>query len=219
MKNPERRSKQSEIILHAARQLFARQGYHGTSTKEIARVADIAENTLFRYFERKEDLFWAALRSSLSGIELRLDLLRAIAEGASPEVVLPQLFTQLMDVTIFKPELLRLIAIAHIELPWKASTVFYECLSPIIATVNQYVAKNIEHGKLRTFNSSLLTTAMIATVVLHPALSNLIASSDMPYSDRKEAIRAYTRFWLEVLTPSGPALFGTIAQTDQPPRD
>jgi AcrR family transcriptional regulator len=55
-KNSERAGK----IVQAAAQLFARQGYHGTSTREIAHLADISENTLFRYFEHKEDLFWTA---------------------------------------------------------------------------------------------------------------------------------------------------------------
>src|SRR5579859_5223213 len=101
-KNAERAGK----IVRAAAQLFAKQGYHGTSTREIARLADISENTLFRYFEHKEDLFWAALRSRLSGLELRRDLLSGIAGDASPEIVLPQILTQLVDTAILKPELL-----------------------------------------------------------------------------------------------------------------
>ena len=60
MTNPPKNSGQNDKIVNAAAQLFARQGYHGTSTREIARLADISENTLFRYFEHKEDLFWAA---------------------------------------------------------------------------------------------------------------------------------------------------------------
>lgn len=207
MKNSETRSKQAENILYAARQLFAHQGYHGTNTKEIARLADIAENTIFRYFGRKEDLFWAVLRSSLSGLEVRVDLLTLIAEGAGPEVVLPRLITQLIDLTILRPELLRLVAIAFIELPWKASAVLHEYLFPMISTVNEYVTKSIESGKLRQLDPSLVTAAMIATVIGYPSLSRLFAATDLPYSDTREAIRAYSRFWVEILAPPGLDLF------------
>lgn len=194
-------SDQVNKIVHAAAQLFARQGYHGTSTREIARLADISENTLFRYFEHKEDLFWTALRSRLSGLELRRDLLSGIADGAGPEVVLPQIFAQLVDTAILKPELLRLIAIAFIELRWKAGAICHEYLSPIFSAVNRYLASNIESGKLRSVDPSLLTAALAATVMVHPEFTRLIAGAPSPYSDSREAIQVYTKFWLDVLIP------------------
>lgn len=219
MTNPDRRPNQSEIILHAARQLFARQGYHGTSTKELARLAGVSENTLFRYFDRKEDLFWAALRSSLSGLELRLDLLTAMAEDPNPGVVLPKVFTQLMDATTLRPELLRLIVIAFIELPWKASAVLYEHLSPLISKVNEFIARGIESGRLRAANSSLVTAAMVTTAIGYPAIASMIAGIQIPYSDDREAIQAYSKFWLDLLVPTGMDRFRAAAQSPASPRD
>lgn len=198
---PTKNSEQINKIVHAAAQLFACQGYHGTSTREISRLADISENTLFRYFEHKEDLFWAALRSRLSGLELRRDLLSGIAGDASPEVVLPQILTQLVDTAILKPELLRLIAVAFIELRWKAAAVCHEHLSPIFSAVNRYLASNMESGKLRSVDPSLLTAALATTVMLHPEFTKLIAGATRPYSDSREAIQIYTKFWLDVLVP------------------
>lgn len=208
---PTRNSEQVNKVIHAAAQLFARQGYHGTSTREIARLADISENTLFRYFERKEDLFWAALRSRLSGLELRRDLLSGIADGAGPEVVLPQIFALLVDTAILRPELLRLIAVAFIELRWKAAAVCSEYLSPIFSAVNRYLARNIEDGKLRNVDSSLLTAALATSVMVHPELTKLIAGAPPPYSDSREAIQVYTRFWLDVLVPQEMVRAGTLA--------
>lgn len=208
---PTRNSEQVNKVIHAAAQLFARQGYHGTSTREIARLADISENTLFRYFERKEDLFWAALRSRLSGLELRRDLLSGIADGAGPEVVLPQIFALLVDTAILRPELLRLIAVAFIELRWKAAAVCSEYLSPIFSAVNRYLARNIEDGKLRNVDPSLLTAALATSVMVHPELTKLIAGAPPPYSDSREAIQVYTRFWLDVLVPQEMVRAGTLA--------
>lgn len=197
----------AENLLLAAKQMFARQGYHGTSTKELARMADVAENTLFRHFKRKEDLFWAALRSSLRGIELRGDLLAAIAEDASPEIVIPQLFTQLVDAMILRPEMLRLIVIALIELPWKASAVLNEHLVPTVSTVNEYLAKCIESGKFHKVPPSLVTAAMISTAIGYPIIAALIANADIPYSDDREAVLAHSKFWIEMLAPiRSPAL-------------
>ena len=43
-----------ERILRAARRLFAQKGYDATTTRDIARAAEIASGTLFNYFPTKE---------------------------------------------------------------------------------------------------------------------------------------------------------------------
>lgn len=54
-----RRSREdvTERIKDAARQLFAERGYAGATTKEIARLADVSETLLFRYYGDKASLF------------------------------------------------------------------------------------------------------------------------------------------------------------------
>jgi AcrR family transcriptional regulator len=43
-------------ILEAASSLFAEKGFHRTTTKEIAEAADVAEGTLYNYFDNKNEL-------------------------------------------------------------------------------------------------------------------------------------------------------------------
>jgi AcrR family transcriptional regulator len=50
-----------EQILDAAARLFAIQGYHRTTTKEIAEAADVSEGTLYNYFDSKNELLFAIL--------------------------------------------------------------------------------------------------------------------------------------------------------------
>ena len=123
----------------------------------------------------------------------------------------------MVDTAILKPELLRLIAVAFIELRWKAAAVCYEHLSPIFSTVNHYLARNIESGKLRNLDSSLVTAALATTVMVHPEFSKLIAGAPAPYSDSREAIKVYTKFWLDVLVPPELAQSRTMAQIAEGP--
>jgi len=57
---PTRRERQvaarQEQIIDAAARLFAAKGFHRTTTREVAQAADMAEGTLFNYFENKDDL-------------------------------------------------------------------------------------------------------------------------------------------------------------------
>ena len=45
--------------LESAIKLFAKQGYNGTSTLQIAKVAGVSQATVFKYFKTKEDLLYS----------------------------------------------------------------------------------------------------------------------------------------------------------------
>ena len=72
-------------IVEASVRLFSNQGFNGTSTREIARLADVNESSVFRYFPTKEGLFWAALQSCLDKVCLRKDLKTGLAQAGDPE--------------------------------------------------------------------------------------------------------------------------------------
>ncbi|HEM3599075.1 TetR/AcrR family transcriptional regulator [Streptococcus suis] len=46
----------------AAMTLFAQQGFHGTSTMQVAEVAKVSQATVFKYFKTKEDLLLGVLQ-------------------------------------------------------------------------------------------------------------------------------------------------------------
>jgi AcrR family transcriptional regulator len=194
-------SVRGDKILLAAGKLFARQGYHGTTTREIARLADVSENTLFRHFDHKEELFWLTLRSYSGGLKFRRDVLEGITQCDSPEVVLPKIIEMLADTANYRPELLRLIAVAFVELHAKVNEFCQEQLSPVFSAINHYLEINIRSGKIRNLDPTILTSALIMTVLTHPEIYNLIDGNKPVYPNSLEAHRAYARFWLDLIVP------------------
>jgi AcrR family transcriptional regulator len=194
-------TKRTDKILQAAGMLFARQGYHGTSTREIARIADVSENTLFRHFDTKEELFWSSLRAHFSGIQFRLDVQEGLTQGGAPEVVLPKIIEMLADTVNCRPELIRLVVVAFIELHAKADKFSLESLSPVFSAVNHYLEMNIRSGKIRNVDSTILTSALIMTVLTHPGIFGLIEGDKPVFSNSLEVFRAHTRFWLDLIVP------------------
>ena len=72
-------------ILQAALQLFARQGYDGTTTKDLAKVAGVAEGTLFRHFANKKALL---IEIATTGwVDILTDLLTELSEMGSYKAV------------------------------------------------------------------------------------------------------------------------------------
>jgi AcrR family transcriptional regulator len=56
-----RRGEPRRLLLESAHDLFSRQGYSATSTREIADHAGVSETLMFRYFGSKAGLFREAL--------------------------------------------------------------------------------------------------------------------------------------------------------------
>lgn len=56
-------------ILKAATQVFSEQGVKGATTREIARVAEVNETTLFRHFQNKDLLLKAVVEQAAETID------------------------------------------------------------------------------------------------------------------------------------------------------
>lgn len=54
-------TEKQEKILQAALQLFAKEGYHATSTSKVAKQAGVSEGLIFRHFGNKDGLLQAIL--------------------------------------------------------------------------------------------------------------------------------------------------------------
>src|SRR5262245_4351831 len=67
-------------IAEAAFRLFAERGFERVTVAEIARAADVAEQTVFNYFPTKEDLVYGRFESFEEEL---LDAVRSRAKGES----------------------------------------------------------------------------------------------------------------------------------------
>ena len=61
------RPAREQALIAAATRLFATKGYDATTTREIAAEAGCAEGLIHRYFQGKEGLLFAIIRSRTSG--------------------------------------------------------------------------------------------------------------------------------------------------------
>ena len=136
-------------ILETALRLFARQGFDGTSTKQIAQAAGIAEGLIFHYFPTKEHLLTAMLEThhSYRG-ELR-GLLES-AKGRPAAEVLHQLATE--SLARFRREAeLTLVIFNTAQTNPKVGTVLRRLIAEEgVAGLSTYLRTRIEAKELRT---------------------------------------------------------------------
>lgn len=61
-------TEKQEKILQSALELFAREGFHATSTSKVAKHAGVSEGLIFRHFSNKDGLLEAILELGKSRI-------------------------------------------------------------------------------------------------------------------------------------------------------
>ncbi|MGI5272361.1 TetR family transcriptional regulator [Nonomuraea sp. CA-218870] len=82
-RTPEARAFRAERVLDAGMALATRGGYEAVQMREVARIADVALSTLYRYYPSKDALLNAAIIMQLD--QLRQDLLRRPPRQRTPE--------------------------------------------------------------------------------------------------------------------------------------
>lgn len=164
------RDRQASLISLAA-SLFAKKGFSGTTTKEIAKVAGVSEALVFKYFPTKRTLYAAILAEKVTVNEL-LEAIEAAARKRDDQRV----FTMIAGYRI-RPDVdstfLRLLLFSALEghelsemFFGKHHKVFYDHLAA-------YIRTRIEDGAFRPIDPLLAARAFIGIVVHHRLLHEI----------------------------------------------
>ncbi len=189
-------------IVEAAAQLFARHGFKAATTRQIARLADLNEVTLFRYFVHKPDLFWAAVESRLRRLKLAPELLMCLGAGEAPALVVPKIVNFLLQSLAQQPDLPRLLYVAAFELPG-ADRVIGEHLGPILEAIRAYFEGCAEKGLIHPAAAPLVTLGILGTAVAHCSLRRLLPGAYL-FASLEEEAAACSNLWLRALLPNMP---------------
>jgi AcrR family transcriptional regulator len=81
------RAEKKQLIMDAALELFAEDGYAHTSIERIAQHAGVAKGLIYSYFESKDDLLYRILVLGVA----------RMSEGLFPEELTPELLVESAD--------------------------------------------------------------------------------------------------------------------------
>jgi AcrR family transcriptional regulator len=170
--NPERGGAGQRILLSAAEH-FARLGYNGVSTRDIASGAGVNEVTIYRHFPRKRDLYLAVLDAELQQVKLRGNLLAQIAEATTGRAALERAFELIAETLMNKPELLRLLQFSTLELGEDIDPLLRKHLGQLVEVVAHYLDPWARSGEIRGANAKAVVLTLIAIVVSYCSLHRL----------------------------------------------
>ena len=182
-------SETQQRILAAALELFAEKGYAATSTAAIAKLAGVAEKTIFANFETKDRLFGQILNPT--ALELLLPgALGGVRETLeAPWTSLPQFLDRFMrnrlEFVRRQPAKLKLIAqaiVLHPELSGLLVGMFRAVIEPRLTPV---ILRLEEAGELRPIPRDALVR-MLVSVTLGYMLSRFVLRPKADWNDDAE---------------------------------
>lgn len=182
-------------LIAAAASLFARKGFNGTTTKEIARAAGVSEALVFKHFPTKRALYSAILAEKVTVTEL----LEAVEESAKKRDD-RRVFALIAGYRIqpgVDSTLLRLLLFSALE-GHELSDMFFDQHHKIFYEhLAAYIQTRIGDGAFRNVDPLLAARAFIGMVVHHRLLHEIFG---VPmHRTHEETVATYVELFLQGL--------------------
>jgi AcrR family transcriptional regulator len=192
-------------IIAAAVTLFARAGFNGVTTKEIAKEANISDGSSYRYFPTKRDLFLCAFESELQKLSLCVQELARGTNAEDSRTALRSVLELITENMVKQPELVRLLHFSALEFKSDIEPMFRRHVYPIVealsirgqkesrdyATCDSY--DSCENHDLCHISRMMTTLFFIATLVLLQDFFPSFSGCRSPFESVEGAVASYAR--------------------------
>jgi AcrR family transcriptional regulator len=162
-------------ILQAALRLFAAKGYEGTTTKDLAAAANVAEGTLFRYFPNKKAILIEV--ATRGWVDILTDLLTELSEMGSYKAV-----AQVMRRRVLRmrenSDLLRVCFIEAQFHPELKERIQSEVIAKMTDVAEAFFQTAIERGIYRPMNPKIVAQVFLGMFAIAGFSSETIVDND-----------------------------------------
>jgi AcrR family transcriptional regulator len=145
-------------ILQAAQKLFARKGFDGTTTKDLARKAGVAEGTIFRHFPSKKAIL---IELATDGwVEILSDLLTELSEMASDRAVAQVMRRRMLHINQ-NVDLMRVCFFEAQFHPELRDRIQSEVIAKMNEVAEAFVETAMERGVYRKMNPKIVARVFV----------------------------------------------------------
>ena len=185
------------VIVDAAHKLFIKQGYHGTSMRQIAQKAQIALGGIYNHFSSKDDIFQAVFVDNHPFLAM-LPTLEA-AEGETVEEFVRNAAHQMVNAIYSRPDFLNVMFIEIVEFKSAHVHELFETTFPRGMKIVQRMVG--AEGNLREIPAPMLIRAFISLFFSY-YLADVIIGASAPPEFNENAIDYYVDIFLHGILES-----------------
>ena len=181
-------------ILELATELFARQGYEGTTTRQLAERAGINEAIIFRHFPSKQELYWEVIEQQCAGRGGLTRLREKLAAETGEREVFVAIAREMLDRNKL---LMRLLLYSALEKHQLSERFFRTHVAQYYEVLAEYIQKGIEEGRLRATDPMLAARGFLGMLVYHFQIQELFGGKEYQDFDRQKVAETYVDIWLQ----------------------
>ena len=187
-------------LIDVAIPLFGEHGFAGTTTKAIARAANVSEAIIFRHFQSKEELYAAAFdRWRGKNADQFVGMLQGYADRGDDLGLLKTLYTAMLQGYEQDRSLHRMVLYAGLERGTSGHGRITDNMQhmPVYDFLERYIRQRQEEGAFRSGDPYLIVTAVLGLPQSH-ALWTKLSAFPSAHSDHVVA-DLYARMLLQGL--------------------
>ncbi len=129
--------------------------------KQIAAAAEVNDVTVYRYFPKKQQLYWAAIEWKVRSSKFIQVALEGLSQYERPRDMLEQLGERVLGVLLTDHSLGRLIYFAVLELPEEKKRLYEGHLKPLLDGLTTQIRSWVQAGEIRTIDPHSAALAII----------------------------------------------------------
>lgn len=198
-RSPQTESETQTRILNAARRLFARRGYDGTTTRDLAQAAGVAEGTLFRHFENKKAILIEV--ATQGWVEILTDLLTELSEMGSYKAIAQVMKRRMLNLQA-NSDLLRVCFLEAQFHPELRDRIQADVISKMTDVAEAFFQTAMDRGVYRQMNPRIVAQVFLGMFTVAGFSQDTIMKGDSSPRAMQEMAEGIADIFLNgVLTP------------------
>jgi AcrR family transcriptional regulator len=190
-----------EQLIQVAMRLFSEQGFHGTTTREIAKAAGVNEAIIFRHFGSKEDLYWAVIGDHIHSAGRREKLEEYLASGLSAEEALTGVAMTMLERSQEDTALTRLLLFSALRDAELSDQFFRTYLSECHELLASYIRTRVERGQFRPMDPQIAARSFLGMIMYHILVQEIFGGERHQKFDARTVGKHLTEIWLNGVLP------------------
>jgi AcrR family transcriptional regulator len=192
-------------ILDVALRLFARKGFEGTTTRQVAAGAGVNEALIFRHFPSKEELYWAVIEQQCERAGAGRGLREKLGQKGSDREIFAALALEILERRSRTTDLSRLLLFTALENHRLSHRFFSTYVAEYYDILSEHVRKRIEQGRFRQTDPLLAARAFLGMVVYHSWVQELFGWKPSHKFENRQVADTLTDIWLQGMLAGGSA--------------
>lgn len=190
------RTNTREKILATAIDLFAKRGFNGTTTKEIAEAAEVNESLIFRHFSTKKELYGAIIEKKIDeepGIELPL---KTYKDTKDDYLIFKSIAERMLDKCGNDSSFIRLLHFSALEGHELSDMFFSTYVEYVDMLLCDYIEGRIADGAFKNIHPLSASQAFIGMLVNHIIVQELFGGKKRNNIENEQLVETFVTIFL-----------------------